>query len=353
MREPRGYTCDVPSTPADTDLNEPDPVIDDVGGGLHRVRLPLPAPAGHVNCWVGLGPDGATIVDTGIGGAQAERNWRSALELLELAPSDVACILITHFHPDHIGGAGPLAALTGAPVIASAVTVEQSPLTWGHGLPDQRASLAQALRRQGVPDELFERVAGEGSIRWKVDLPDHMDVAASDAEFEFAGARWRLVATPGHADGHVVLVDDAGRRMLAGDHLLERISPSIGLFPGHSTDPLGDYLESLERTATLDVDLVLPGHGEPFRDPAARVRELQQHHAERLDRCRGAVADTGAAGATTWQVARAVFPKVVDVQGQRFAVAETLAHLEYLRLRGRLQDATGSDGIARYIDGIG
>ena len=223
-----------------------------VAEGLHAVRLPLPVRVAPVNAYVGRGPDGVTIVDTGLA-IDAEANWTHALAACGVRPADVQRIFITHFHPDHIGAAGPLAQLTGATVVASAVTVEQSLGTWGPGMQRSMARIDDFLRSHGVPDDLLAQLAPErAATHLAVQLPDHMQALKLDSMLEFANAQWRLVATPGHADGHVVLVDEANDRMLAGDHVLQRISPAVGRFPDHAVDPLGNFLDSLRLVAEFD-----------------------------------------------------------------------------------------------------
>ena len=100
-------------------------------------------------------------------------------------------------------------------------------------------------------------------------------------------AGWSVVEFPGHADGHICLLKDGV--LIAGDHLLPRITPAVGLYPDSRPDPLGDFMASLERVAELAPALALPGHGEPIDDPAGRAREIVQHHRERLDETEAAL----------------------------------------------------------------
>jgi glyoxylase-like metal-dependent hydrolase (beta-lactamase superfamily II) len=115
--------------------------------------------------------------------------------------------------------------------------------------------------------------------------------------------------------------------LVAGDHLLPRISPAVGLYPDSRPDPLGDYLASLERTAALGLRLALPGHGDPLEDPAGRARELIEHHRRRLDETAGALDATPRTG---YDVSLALFGADLVPAARRFAVAETLSHLERL-----------------------
>jgi glyoxylase-like metal-dependent hydrolase (beta-lactamase superfamily II) len=190
-------------------------------------------------------------------------------------------------------------------------------------------------------------------VRMAVTLPpdDAWQQLDEGDRIEAAGRTWRVRLTPGHADGHLVLHDEANGRLLAGDHLLERISPAVGRFPRHEKDPLARYMESLMAIAMVDPQLVLPGHGAPFSGAAERARALMAHHVERIDDCVRAVGQLDEP--TAFQVARVVFARVFeeerpDAANQRFATTETLAHLERARFDGRLQRATDAAGLVRW-----
>ena len=103
-------------------------------------------------------------------------------------------------------------------------------------------------------------------------------------------------------------------------------------------NPLADYVSSLEGIRHLDVEMVLPAHGEPFDDCAGRVDEILAHHARRLDETLNAV---GAGGRSAYAICRTLFPVLRSAHEERFALAETLAHLRYLELRGRLREDDG------------
>jgi glyoxylase-like metal-dependent hydrolase (beta-lactamase superfamily II) len=115
--------------------------------------------------------------------------------------------------------------------------------------------------------------------------------------------------------------------LLAGDHLLGEITPTVGLYPESRPDPLGDYLDSLQRTIELAPTLALPGHGEPITDPVSRAREILEHHRHRLEET---AAGLGPEPRTAYEVSRDLFGDDLDASGRRFALAETLAHLERL-----------------------
>jgi glyoxylase-like metal-dependent hydrolase (beta-lactamase superfamily II) len=153
------------------------------------------------------------------------------------------------------------------------------------------------------------------------------------ATLRMGGRHWTAIHAPGHADGQLIFYCAADRLLLCGDQVLQRITPNIGLWPTTEPDPLARYLHSLAQLGGLDVDLALPGHYSPILDWGGRIAELQAHHAARLD----TMYEAAKSGATALEVSYKVFNYDRFSQHEvRFAVAETLAHLEYLAEQGRL-----------------
>jgi glyoxylase-like metal-dependent hydrolase (beta-lactamase superfamily II) len=137
------------------------------------------------------------------------------------------------------------------------------------------------------------------------------------------------VAAPGHADGQLCLLRDDV--LVAADHLLGRITPTVGLWPASRPDPLGDYLAALDRTIELAPRIALPGHGEPIADPAGRARDLQEHHRARLEEAVAALTEEPQSG---YELSFALFGADLPAAGRRFAIAETLSHFERLVHQG-------------------
>ncbi len=290
--------------------------------GIRRITTPLPTRPGHVHSYLLPGEDGWTLVDTGIGLPDAQEVWAAALD-----GAEVRRIFVTHFHPDHVGAAADVAELTGAPVHQGALDYAQCELVWGN--PEWPERIAEWFLTHGVPSEITEELIGSGDVYRPFIRFQRNPVLVAERE-RLDG--WELVAAPGHADGQMCLVKDGV--LVSADHLLGRISPTVGLWPASRPDPLGDFLGALERTIELAPEIALPGHGDPIADPVGRAHELIEHHRERLAFAESTLTD---APRTGYEVSLDLFGQELKPASRRFAVAETLSHLERLVLEERAE----------------
>lgn len=305
--------------------------MDELPGGLYRVTMPLPMRPGHVHCYVVPHDDGLLIVDTGLGLPDASELWAAELAHLD---RPVTGIFLTHFHPDHLGAVADVHELSGAPVYQGRVDAAQADLAWRD--ENWPAVLADWFTRHGAPPHVTDELVEQGSVYRPfvrlVDAPALLDPGAMLGE-------WELVAAPGHADGQLMLLRDGV--LIAADHVLTRITPTVGLWPQSRPDPLGDYLESLRATIELAPTVAYGGHGKPMHDPVGRAREIIAHHAERLDFTASAL---GAEPCSAYEVSFPLFGAELNPSSRRFAVAETLSHLERLVIDGRAE---------RHVTGVG
>jgi glyoxylase-like metal-dependent hydrolase (beta-lactamase superfamily II) len=308
--------------------------IREIGHGVHEVFLPLPMPPSIVNVWLVDGGTEWALIDTGMSTAASQAAFREALAALGLPPTAVRKIISTHHHPDHFGTSGPLKALCEAELFLHRLEVERT-TTY---LPKPRSPEAVAFFRcHGIPLERFVNVPSPGEFWRGMYAPGTPDRLLEDNdEIRVGKTRLRAIWTPGHAPGHACFLFPETKMLIVGDHLLPRISPHVGVFPGGPENPLGDYLASLEKVAALDVELILPAHGGVFRDHRHRVEQLRHHHEYRM----GAAVDCVRAGPrTAYDIAREIFDfdERAPIQVQFPATFEALAHLELLVHRGRLE----------------
>jgi glyoxylase-like metal-dependent hydrolase (beta-lactamase superfamily II) len=301
----------------------------EVEPGIIRVTFDLPLGIDHVHCYLLRASSGAwTLVDTGLGTEDPERHWRPVLDALD-AP--VERIVVTHMHPDHVGGARDVAELTGAPVHQGREDHAQCVRVWGDGLSVEQ--MIGYWQSHGLPGDQAESIQRErAELGARVHFTDRVEPLAPGDELD----GWRVEVLRGHADGHLVLVRDGV--LIAGDTLLAGITPVIGLYPESRPDPLGDYLETLDRIEVLAPRVAYAGHRGRLLDPAARAREIRAHHEARLE---AALSALRAAPATAYEVSLALFDAPLAPALRRFALAESLAHLEWLVRHDRARRVDG------------
>ncbi|GAA3396140.1 MBL fold metallo-hydrolase [Streptomyces roseoviridis] len=334
------------------------------GAGVWSLRVPIPDnPLGHTLVHVLDTARGPVLVDTGWDDPDSWAELTAGLGALGLGARDVHGIVVTHHHPDHHGLSGRVREESGAWIAMHAADIAVVRRTRDSAPGSWLDYLARKLAAVGAPEEhtaplLAARAAGRMRTLpgLRSALPDREIVPGE--LLDLAGRRLRAVWTPGHTPGHVCLhleeAHPAGLpghgRLFSGDHLLPGISPHIGLYEDPDdatvTDPLGDYLGSLERVGRLGVAEVLPAHQHAFPDAAGRVRELLAHHEERLTGLLALLA----VPLTPWQLAeRMEWNRPWDriPHGSRtIAVSEAEAHVRHLVKRGRAEPVAGTDPVA-------
>ncbi len=310
-----------------------------------QIDIPLPFALKLVNCYLVRGSDGWALIDTGIGWPPARDAWQAALQQHDLRPRDIAAIVVTHHHPDHVGLAGWWQQQSDAPVWMTAREAETTQRVWHDGESAGRA-LAAHFVRHGLPSAWAATVVGAiaATQRMIAPLPERIMPlrieSGESRQIEVAGRRFEAIALPGHSDAQLCLYESFTRTLFSADHVLPRISPNIGVWPGADPDPLRRYLDSFGLLESLDVTLALPGHGPAFTNLSERLKALRNHHAKRLDQMEAVLRATD--GATAYDVACRVFPDTQTTPAQiQFTLGETIAHLDYLVSDGR---AARSDG---------
>ncbi|HET7699482.1 MAG TPA: MBL fold metallo-hydrolase [Candidatus Limnocylindria bacterium] len=303
------------------------------------MAIPLPIPALKiVNVYLVEGERGWSIVDSGIHTDDAQRALAGALGEQRLAMRDLRRAFITHLHPDHMGMAGSLEQ-AGVEVLMHRPEIANARLVWSetHELIDRTHAF---FKRHGMPEDVDEGMRQAWIAMGRLVDPVERLVPVDDgATVDLGGRTLRMRWTPGHTDHHAVLIDERDGILLAGDHVLPRITSNVGLYPHSREDPLGDFMASLRSMRELPVTRVLPAHGEPFDDLRGRIDELLAHHDARLD---AVVVALGTQERTAYAIARDLFPVLRSPHEERFALAETLAHMRHLERTGRLREIEGA-----------
>lgn len=273
-----------------------------------------------LNAWLVDSGDGWVLIDAGM---HTEAGWRAldrAVSDTGVAWSDVRTLLITHMHPDHVGLAPHVKRASESVVGMHARDAELLKEFARPGTAERWNGIA--LELAGSPPEMLGPVNAAFHLL-TVKFPD------LDPELALAGGerfgRLEAIWSPGHSPGHICLIDRGRKLLFSGDHILETASPNIGWLP--EGDPLGDYLTSLQAIAALDIDLVLPGHGDPIRDHRAWISSTIAHHKERLERIAEMMAERPH---TAHEISLRLWKRELDPIHYRFAIFEVLAHMVHL-----------------------
>jgi glyoxylase-like metal-dependent hydrolase (beta-lactamase superfamily II) len=313
-----------------------------VSPGVHRIPLAMPLDGLRaVNVFALETDRGLVLVDGGWRMGAALGELRGALDRIGRRPEEIVDVLVTHVHRDHYTLATALRREYGARI--SLGRQERPGLELirelGSNVP---ASSLRELRRGGDP-ELADAVAAMTTAEpfepndWE--LPDRW---LEPGVLDLGGRRLEVVETPGHTKGHVVLHDLDNALIFSGDHVLPTITPSIGFELGEWELPLGRYLASLELLLDRPDGVLAPAHGHHGVAVHQRVRELLDHHEQRLRRTRDVLVEAGrplasasVADGLPWT--RRERPlRELDAFNRMIAICETLAHLDLLADRGEV-----------------
>ncbi|UUU34294.1 MBL fold metallo-hydrolase [Streptomyces sp. CA-210063] len=334
--------------------------VHDHGGGVRSIEVPIPDnPLGHTLVYVVDTDRGPVLVDTGWDDPASWDTLTTGLTACGTSIAEIHGVVITHHHPDHHGLSGAVREASGAWIAMHAADTAIVRRTRGTG-PDRWFSyMTDKLTAAGAPEEHLAPLRTPRRPRalpgFSPALPDREIVPGE--LLDLPGRRVRAIWTPGHTPGHVCLHLEETHpaqlpghgRLFSGDHLLPEISPHIGLYEDPDddtvTDPLGDYLDSLERVGRLAPAEVLPAHQYAFTDTAARVRELLAHHESRLTGLLALLAEP----LTPWQLAERMEWNrpwsQIPFGSRNIAVSEAEAHLRRLVKLGRAEAVTGADPV--------
>ena len=349
LQYPLGPTLPAPAQPVP------------VAAGVLWVRMPLPFQLDHVHLYLlrdhHAGRDGWTLVDCGIGSQPTRELWEQIFaDQLDGLP--IVRVVCTHMHPDHVGLAEWISTRFGVKVW---MTVAEYALARVYSATLRGAdgtAAADHFRRHGITDPAqLEAVRVRGARHFASlvpSTPTSFRRIRDGEEFAIGERSWRVIVGIGHSPEHASLYSAEGSDgplLLSGDMVLPRISTNVSVFEAEpESNPVSWYLDSLRRFEPCDQDtLVLPSHGRPFRGLHERLRQLHEHHQERLEEVRQACAQAPRSAA---DIVPIMFKREFDTHQLSFAMGEALAHLHALWYGGELRRDTDADGVIRFTPGV-
>jgi glyoxylase-like metal-dependent hydrolase (beta-lactamase superfamily II) len=319
-----------------------------IAPGVHWVRMRLPMQLNHINLWLLEDGDGWTVVDTGIRDEPTAEAWKQ-LFAGPMGGRPIKRVIVTHLHPDHVGMAGWLCRRFGVQLwmtrtdylMCRTLTADT-----GQEAPEEGIRFYRAA---GFPDDQLEvyrtRFGGFGKGVYR--LPSGFRRMQEGDRIRIGERDWEIVVGRGHAPEHACLWSREDGLLISGDQLLPRISSNVSLFPTEpEADPLKDWLDSCAKLkALLPADvLVLPSHNEPFRGAHLRLDELIAGHEAGMEKLRDLCAEPQRAV----DVFPALFRAKITTGVYGMATGESVAHLNCLRFRDRIERSTDADGVQWY-----
>jgi glyoxylase-like metal-dependent hydrolase (beta-lactamase superfamily II) len=281
------------------------------------------------------------LIDSGVATAECFEILEAALTGLGLKWTDVRTLLLTHYHPDHIGHSWKILELSGARLVMHGADVDYlKELAQANGVP----CFAEAMRMAGVPDERAAEI--EHALRgnrpaFRTHHPDQ--ILEGGEKLAIRGGSLEVVWTPGHTPGHVCLYWPEQRTLISGDHVLEKITPNIAWHPDQ--DMLAQYLASLELLLPYEIDQVIPSHGTRFEDHRRVITGTAKHHEQR---CEAIFEHVSKSPMTAHELVLALWRRKLSAFHHHFAVFEILAHLEYMSRKGRVAAESAGDGAMKW-----
>ncbi len=326
-------------------MSAEDPYASAAAAGVHRIAIPTPFAVGRVNVYL-IEDSPLTLVDAGPNSGTSFDELQRGLAALGHTLEDVELVLLTHQHIDHLGLVSLVAAHSGAEVAAIEAAV---PFVENFSIESQADDdfAKDVMLRNGMSEDVAAALQSVSRAfrAWGARV-DVTRVLRDGDRVEMRDRTLEVAFRPGHSPSDTVFLDRERRQLVAGDHLLGHISSNPLItrdrdHPGERTRALVAYLASLRLTQAMDVDLVLPGHGDPVTDHAALIDQRFAMHRRRAAKIHRLVAERPR---TAHEVAQSLWGNIAVTQAF-LTLSEVLGHMDLLLADGRVRERD-RDGVS-------
>jgi glyoxylase-like metal-dependent hydrolase (beta-lactamase superfamily II) len=327
------------------DLSADDPFAAAAAAGIHRLAIPTPFAVGRVNVYL-IEDEPLTLVDAGPNSGTSFDELQRGIAGLGHSLEDIELVVLTHQHIDHLGLVSLVAAHAGAEVAAIDVAV---PFVENYSREAQEDDdfARNIMFRNGIPEDVVTALQSVSqAFRAWGSRADVTRVLRDGEAMAFRDRTLHVHHRPGHSPTDTVFHDRERRILIAADHLLKHISSNPLITrsldgSGERPQALVTYLESLGKTREMEVDLVLPGHGEPITDHRGLIDERFALHRRRADKIHGLVAERPR---SAYEIARALWGNIAVTQAY-LTLSEVLGHIDLLLNAGRVREVE-ENGVA-------
>jgi glyoxylase-like metal-dependent hydrolase (beta-lactamase superfamily II) len=338
-------------TTGESGTSDADPFVTAAEAGVHRIAIPTPFAVGRVNVYL-IEDDPLTLVDAGPNSGTSLDELERGVARLGHALEDIELVILTHQHIDHLGLVSLVASRSGADVAAIDAAVPFVENFSEEAQADDDFARMTMLRH-GIPQDVVDALSSVSrAFRAWGARADVTRVLRDGEELVFGNRAVRVHHRPGHSPSDTVFHDPKRRMLIAADHLLGHISSNPIIT--RPRDPQAErpqalvtYLESLSATRALDVDLVLPGHGDPITDHRALIDGRFELHARRADKIHALIRERPR---TAYEIAQALWGNVAVTQAY-LTLSEVLGHVDLLLNDGRARELEAGDGVSVFEPG--
>jgi glyoxylase-like metal-dependent hydrolase (beta-lactamase superfamily II) len=326
--------------------------------GVRWIRMALPFALDHINLWLLRdhldGRQGWTVVDCCIAAEESRAQWQQVMDT-QLEGLPILRVIVTHMHPDHIGLAAWLCERWSTPEHECRLWISATDYNAAR-LASQSTSAfggegaARFFASHGLADaESLEKIRGRSNYYPSLvpALPPRYRRLQDGDVISMGGRGWRCISGFGHAPEHIALYCEELKVMISGDMMLPRISTNVSVYEMEpEANSLKLFLDSIDKFSPLPEDtLVLPSHGKPFRGLHPRIRQLHDHHRDRLDEVMGASREQAV---SAFDILPILFKRKLDLHQMTFAMGESVAHLHALWHEGKLRRERDAHGVWRF-----
>ncbi|MDE2429000.1 MAG: MBL fold metallo-hydrolase [Burkholderiales bacterium] len=333
----------------------------EIAPGVLWIRMGLPFALNHINLWMLEDVveteqgrlHGWTVVDCGIASDATRDAWGVLYADLDnhLRGLPIVRVIATHCHPDHVGLADWLCSRWNVSLWMTAGEYAFARMMSASLPGADGTAMFPHFRKHGLTDETMQEQIQERKshyTRLVPTVPTSYHRLQEGIPVNILDREWQIITGFGHSPEHASLYCAELNLLISGDMLLPRISTNVSVFAIEpEANPVQQYLDSLQKFLPLPDDvLILPSHGKPFHGLSTRIRQLQDHHTERLAEVQTACATPQSA----CDIVPIMFRRPLDAHQLTFAIGEALAHLHKLWFDGLLKRELGDDGIVRFIN---
>ncbi|PKN18509.1 MAG: hypothetical protein CVU71_13565 [Deltaproteobacteria bacterium HGW-Deltaproteobacteria-6] len=318
-------------------------MITEISDSFYRITLPMPFRLRHVHAYAAVDGGSVALFDTGMQMPGAFEKLEEDLQSIGLSVHNISDIYLTHVHTDHCSMAGIIQDKSKARLhLSEAAHQVHTHFQQGEYLILQARRL---YARHGLPAREVEAIVEEIEDM-KSRIPQFtVNTFLQENEIRRFGNRsFEVIFTPGHAAGHVCFFFREDGLLLAGDHILPYIAPSLSPnIYDEIFQPLKNYLESLTVVEKLPIATIYPGHGNSFSGLAERIREIRAHHALKKEALRK---NLSTKPRTTYAICAEVIGEAAadwDDWDKFMALNETYVYLQELKRDGALKESLIND----------